>query len=215
VGFSFGNTKVCERSSKVDAVSDPPASENQNTPYANTLVTELLPDEVAQITAVFDQIGVSHFLEQNPFLALEFLPNVVLDGREVNGWYDYKQRSSAISLSKEQDDFGQPLNWGQVGSVSTVAKSVPDAIQRTLVHELGHHVHRTLGAIDSGQFGTTLRMVRTNAVSNYAKIDALEYFAESFSAYVFHRTELIFYDEFGYGMIERALKCLGLEVIEL
>jgi hypothetical protein len=59
-------------------------------------------------------------------------------------------------------------------------------------------------------------MPRTNAISEYAKIQARpeEYFAETFAAWVLYRVELSVNDELGYGMMQRALETLGVEVQE-
>jgi hypothetical protein len=183
--------------------------------YADVLVTELSPESVSQITEVFNRMGISDWLEQNPFSSLEFSRVIMDEGEEVSGWYEFATLKVAVALSKNQSEYEQELIWGQMSKVSTAAATPEEAVQRTLVHELGHHIHRKLGDIDPMQFNIIFRGVGSNAVSNYAKTRGSEYFAESFSAYTFHRTELFFHDQLGYDMMERVLKALGIEVAEL
>ncbi len=59
-----------------------------------------------------------------------------------------------------------------------------------------------------------MQAIKTNGVSNYAKSAEVEYFAETFVAWILYRTELAVNDELGYGMIQRALKALVIEVKE-
>lgn len=160
-------------------------------------------------------MGVSNFLERNPFSALEFWPTVVLEGKEVGAWYNYTTKSSAIALTKAQDEYGQELVWGRISKVSAVAHTPAVAIQRTLVHEFGHHIHRILDTVNPDQYIQTHLIPRSNSVSQYGMFNPREYFAETFSAHTFHRTELLVYDQFGYGMMERVLRSLDLEVAEL
>ena len=82
----------------------------------------------------------------------------------------------------------------------------------TLVHELGHHIPNMLGIADRAYFDVTLRLVFLQGGTNCAKLNNLEYFAESFALYVYYPTELLIQDFQGYGMIEKTLKILGLEV---
>jgi hypothetical protein len=199
----------------VGAVSDIRAAEIGDTRFADTLVTELLPESVSQITEIFDRMGVAGWLEQNPFSSLEFSPSITIGTREYGGWYDFPTQSAAIALSKTPDEYGQELIWGKISKLGVAAATPDEAVQRTLVHELGHHIHKKLGNMDSRAFNMIVRAVTSNGGSHYSRKNGLEYFAESFSAYTFHRTELIFHDQLGYDMIERALKTLGIEVAEL
>jgi hypothetical protein len=198
----------------VGGVSDPRAEEIPHTPYANTLETALSQTEVSQILEVFERMGVSLFLERNPFSSLELSPTVIFEDREVGGLYDFEKKVACVALTKAEDEYGQEFVWGRISKLSAAATTSQDAVQRTLVHEFGHHIHRMIGDISPLNFVMIARAISSNGVSSYARRNGMEYFAESFSAYTFHRTEFIVHDQLGYDMIERALHVLGIEVTE-
>jgi hypothetical protein len=202
-------------SSTVGAVRDAQEPKIGITPYADVLFSELPWENIAQITEIFKRIGVAGWLEQNPFSSLEFSRVVVNEGEEVGGWYDYAKKSAAIALTKAQDEYGKECVWGRISKLSAAATTPEEAVQRTLVHELGHHIHKKLGEVDPEQFLGTHITPRSNSGSRYGMVNPREYFAETLVAYVFHRTELYVDDQLGYGMMARALKRFGLEVAEL
>jgi hypothetical protein len=109
------------------------------------------------------------------------------------------------------------MGWGRTFALSGVAKTAFEAVQKTLVHELGHHLHQKLSEVDFFRFQLTFKVIRSNAASVYAKtrFNPEEYFAETFVAWVFHRTDLIIFDELGYAMMQTALQVIGVEVHEL
>ena len=129
--------------------------------------------------------------------------------------YSYQDKIAQICVTR--DDYGQEFEWGKIDKVSNTAKTLLQAIIFTFLHELGHHIHAALRDIDKFRFGMTLRVIRTNAISNYAKspLLQLEYFAETFAAWVLYRAELRLKDQFGYAMIAAALAVLELEIKEL
>jgi hypothetical protein len=110
------------RSSTVGAVRNP------HIPYADVLVTELSPEGVSQITEVFNRMGMSDWLEQNPFSSLEFSAKVFFDGREVGGLYDYEARMASVSLSKSPDEYGQEFVWGKISKVSAVSNTPEEEV---------------------------------------------------------------------------------------
>lgn len=71
----------------------------------------------------------------------------------------------------------------------------PDGQARTLVHELGHHVHLTVLGEASPHDAEARRLhasavARQDAVSKYALVNHKEYFAEVHTAYVWRNAEL-------------------------
>jgi hypothetical protein len=148
---------------------------------------------------------------------LHFKPQVFLGEIEVYGLYSYLERSAEISITREKSSFGQTLIWGAIDKLSYAAPNALSAVRYTMLHELGHHLHNNLRDMDSFQFALTIRAIRSDGVSNYAKKLAapIEYFAENFLAWVVCRKALFQNDKFAYAMIEKALQTLELEVGEL
>jgi hypothetical protein len=187
-----------------------------NTPFAKSIESILDERETYRLLNIVKQIGLAAWLEQNPFHKLEFLSKVFLYEQEVHGVYSYKNQIAIIGTSRDSFDYGHDLNWGKISKLSLTSKTVFQSVQFTFLHELGHHLHAFLYLQQPIEFDMSMRMVRTNAVSQYAKTPnrRVEYFAETFVAWVLYRTELLIFDEFGYGMMQRALRTLLLEVGE-
>ncbi len=184
--------------------------------FAETIESVLNELETQAILEILIKIEISHWLEQNPFKHLAFVKKAYLNQTEVNGWYSYETRVCEVSTSRSKHEYTQNLNWGKTDKLSQTARTEQEAIQFTLLHETGHHIHAILQERNLLMYNLTLRATRTNAVSNYAKtpLRPREYFAETFVAWVLYRTELLVHDGLGYGIIERALKALALKVGE-
>lgn len=184
--------------------------------FAEIFVYPESRETIFEITAIFEEIGVDQWLTERPFIQLQFVNRCFLNDREVSGWYSYQHQTAEIALDRSFDCYGQPLEWGKIQVVSYVSDTLLQATQKTLTHELGHHIHMALRELDLSMFRQTMTTVRTDAISQYAKTISKpeEYFAETFVAWIFHRTELMEYDKLGYAMMERALKMLKLEVGE-
>lgn len=186
-------------------------------PFAVVLESVLDQAQTLAVLDIFVQIGVAAWLEKHPIRRLGFQTQIVYQGRVLQGVYSYKDNTMEIAVTRAASSYGQTLEWGKTDKVSNTALTLHQAMQFTLLHELGHHLHAALLEYDRFEFAMTLRAVRTNAVSNYAKtpLEPIEYFAETFVAWVLYRTELLIYDNLGYGMIQRALKILALELEEI
>jgi hypothetical protein len=209
----------------VGAVSDPPldptaipnevtdtVAEIRSTPYARGIVTHLSQEQVDRITQVLEDIGAAQWLKANPFTQLELERQVMLNEVPVNGVYAYQTQIAQVATSRNSADYGHHFEWQGVFSVSSTAQTPLEAVQKTLVHELGHHVHSILGAIHQEEFEATLAMPFLFAGTQYGAKRAIEYFPECFSLFIFYPTELLVRDPGGYVMIEKALDLVGLEV---
>jgi hypothetical protein len=186
------------------------------TPFTENLETVLDDAQTQAILEVFDKIEISQWLAQNPFKKLALVERSYVFNTEVRGWYDYVTREAEISATRDTGEWGQRLEWGKVQKLSQTGRTILEAVQFTGIHELGHHIHAELNQKNPLQFKLSLKMPQTNGISEYAKTPrrSEEYFAETFAAWVLYRVELSVNDELGYGMIERALKALGIEVKE-
>jgi hypothetical protein len=189
------------------------AAEIPSTPYARVLETHAGQDYIDRLTRIFEDIGAAQWLERNPLSCLE-LTQTVLDEfkEEVNGMYSFKSSAMQVATTRSKSEYGQLFEWGSVYSVSSTGELPIDAVQRTLIHELGHHIHKVLLELNPELFDRTVKVAAILGGTRYAKTHWREYFAENFALYVFYPTELLVKDEAGYGMMEQALSAVGLEV---
>lgn len=174
-----------------------------------------------QILGALDEAGALDFLARNPLRELIITPTI--STRNANGTYVMFGRTAGtldVRTKRAKDSFGKTMDPGVVWSVSNCAKDETSAIRRTLVHELGHHVHRSLGAagdqiIRDAYFATVQEIVANGGKSNlaltqYALKNRLEYFSECFAAYVFERPALAAHDPVGLAMVEAVRKLGGM-----
>ncbi len=189
-----------------------------NSPFANQIESGLRDDEVNAILEIFNRIGMRDWLQNNPFQKLKIEPYIFLwlgEKRiEVHGVYDFETKKASVATIRDSDSYAQALIWGKTDKLNHTGRTALEAVQFTALHELGHHVHGFLRDSNGLEFGSTQKLPRTNAVSNYAKSVYTEYFAETFVAWILYRTELFVNDFLGYGMMLRALDALGIEVTE-
>jgi hypothetical protein len=172
-------------------------------------------EELQELLKIPEQIGLLKFLEQHPLNGLYFANDILVNAREVNGAYLFSTQEASINLTRTSKDFGQVYQKQQFWSISTLASNQHSAIQRTFVHELGHHIHQTLRRLDLSLFRFTMMIPMSDSISHYGLGNPLEHFAESFAAYVFQRAELVVDDSFGYAMIRKVLERFELELKEL
>jgi hypothetical protein len=183
--------------------------------FTEHIESELPDPQLRALLQIPEQIGLLDFLIQYPLRTIRFEHNIVFDGREVNGVYEFLTREASVNLSRQAFEYSQLYQKQKFSSISVLAVTADLAIARTLVHELGHHVHCILRELDLSLFRTTMMTPRSDSLSQYGLMNSLEYFAESFAAYVFQRIELLIDDPFGHATIERVLARLSLEIKEL
>jgi hypothetical protein len=189
------------------------AAEIPSTPYAKQIATHLGQDHIDRLTQIFVDIGVAQWLEQYPFSRLELTRTVFDHQRQaVNGLYSFKSTVLQIATQRSKNEFGKVFEWGRVHSVSSTGELQRDAVQRTLIHELGHHIHKVLLDEHPELFDITAKMLPIFGGTAYAKSSWREYFPETFALYVFFGNELALKDPAGYGIMEQVLKAVGLEV---
>lgn len=160
-----------------------------------------------EVLSIIDKVGLLGFLEKKP---LESLKLAKLK-RNINGSYEWGARTKGRLLvhSERENSHGESLVPGKIWSVSKAGVSAVEAMQRTLVHELGHHVHIAYRI----QVDMLIRKAfarSTSRITRYANWDHQEYFAESFAAYSFARDTLKNHDPNGFAMVESVRKMLGL-----
>jgi hypothetical protein len=146
------------------------------------------------------------FLERHPLGKLEISGR--LPQPEWNGAYDPPSADITINAYRAATSYGHEFIPAGLKTVSEAGGNLVEAMQRSLYHEIGHHVLEVAEAVDPGtidEIRKLLRSGRAMPVSKRAGQRAIEYFAESFSAYRFEHT-LACKDPEGYDMVEVILR---------
>jgi RHS repeat-associated protein len=142
--------------------------------------------------------GLEEYLRKNPLREVEYIQGALLTedyrGRLVrsNGEYFPGLANVALSMDRPPSTYGDSFANGRPESIGSCGVGSVDAIQRTATHELGHHVREKIGGTMRTEL-ETLWQQETEAgrhITDYAGSSYEEYFAESFTAYHYHPTEL-------------------------
>jgi hypothetical protein len=125
-----------------------------------------------------------------------------------NGSYWPAAGDLTVNPFRPPGSYGKEFHNPALKSVSEAGRTLPEAMQRSLYHELGHHILNVAGPEVRNQVTRLFRSGRTFPISQRAKIRAVEYFSESFAAY---RFEDCFADKDpeGYHMVEAILRLVG------
>lgn len=152
--------------------------------------------------------GLMEFLRHEPLASIEFL--VI----PANGRYFWPSKRLQVKADRAAHSYGEHFIAGKVWSVSSAGRTRLDAIRRSLVHELGHHVLLRGDSAIHGLAQQAYSASRGRRISLYADEDWIEYFCETFTAYAFHRAALRKHDPHGHGMMQKVEEVLHAQVIQ-
>jgi SPP1 gp7 family putative phage head morphogenesis protein len=168
-------------------------------------------NEAAALGALADN-GMLPYLEKQPLEGLALKRKLA---RGVAGQYSQSGKVVAVQGARDAHTFGQTFEAGKSWSVSSAAKTAIEATQRTLIHEVAHHIH--LGTTQTGRdmdVGFAIEDAwldpKKKPITEYAAVNPTEYFAESFAAFKFHRAEFREHDPVGFTMVEKVLALRGI-----
>jgi hypothetical protein len=122
-----------------------------------------------------------------------------------NGFYRPVSGDLVVNSFRSPDSYGREFCPAEIKSVSEAGRTLTEAMQRSLYHELGHHILDLAGSEVRSQIARLLGSGRAFPISERAKIRAVEYFSESFAAYRFEDS-FADKDPEGYHIVEAILR---------
>jgi SPP1 gp7 family putative phage head morphogenesis protein len=183
---------------------------DEGTHIQTLVVSNKWKKRLPEITAPLASIpGVAEYLEKHPVPRLE----VVSSLRNAGGDYLPSTRRIRLSVKKGTLDLrGETLVPGETFTISRCAKTETERVARTFTHETGHfiHMHDFDPKVDAVVKKAWLDPGRKPLTRYASEYDPREYFAESFSAYTFHREVLKEHDPVGFTMVEDVLRLRGI-----
>jgi SPP1 gp7 family putative phage head morphogenesis protein len=163
---------------------------------------------IALTGEVFGTAAVTRWLGDHG-IVIELHPDLIGPRRTI-GEYDHDHRALRLSPFYEQTtgSFSATSRYVDHG-----ASSASEAIERIAVHELGHAVHAHLSERHLEQIEDLFAaaMQSNSTVSQYAKTEVREYFAESFAAYLFEPNALASVDPQIYDLLRTIMESEGLQ----
>jgi hypothetical protein len=121
------------------------------------------------------------------------------------GFYDANSRDLVVNSARSPETYGKEFHPPELASVSAAGSNLVEAMQRSLYHEIGHHILENLPAQILDRIATQSRSRRAAPVSIRARGNPLDYFSETFSAYRFEDS-LADRDPTGYDIVEAILR---------
>ena len=167
-----------------------------------------LPEQPTReiLQALCEDPKLLSFLKRRPLGRLEFSDR--LPASNWNGEYDRSTGDIVVNAFRAPDTYGEEFVSPELASVSGAGRNLVEAMQRSLYHEIGHHVLEVAGPEAEHQVARLLRSGRVFPVSTRATRRGAEYFSETFSAYRFEDS-LADKDPEGYYMVEAILGLVG------
>lgn len=167
-----------------------------------------LPEQPTRVVlqALREDSKVLNILARRELGRLEFSGQ--LPAPDWNGSYDRLTRDLVVNAFRPPETYGKELAASELASVSEAGASLVEAMQRSLYHEIGHHILEMAGPEAEQQAARLLRSGRAFPISMRAKQRGAEYFSETFSAYRFEDA-FANKDPEGYHMIEAILRTVG------
>lgn len=158
--------------------------------------------------------GLLGLLEKHPIERLEFPSELADEFGEYLGEYEPVSRTVRLNAGRGPGTYGQPFMPGRMHTVSESSPSLAQALQRSFVHELGHHL-LALAARRLGSAEPEERLRRALALGRPVSLRAgtgwKEYFCETQVAIVFHRVATLDYDPVGVRELVRLRELLEVE----
>jgi SPP1 gp7 family putative phage head morphogenesis protein len=150
---------------------------------------------------------IDGFLKKYPFGDVVFTDVVVKLGTGYSrGWYNRADKSITLLERWPKGSFGIAFEPGKCKLVAELGADQVEVLKRTFVHELAHHVHRSLGSEFAGELYEAHSAAADKAISIAAATSTNEYFAETLTAYRFEPAVLQEIDPKGYDLVERILR---------
>lgn len=163
---------------------------------------ELNQREQQSVLRGIQSAGLLDFLRREPLGDIEFksIPD--------SGRYFWPSRRLQINTNRVPDSYGEAFDPDHHWSISALGGNRLDAMRRSLVHELGHHLLWIGGHDVQSLASQAFSQNAGQRISLYANMDWSEYFCETLAAYAFHRAALRKRDPIGYGTIVKVREVL-------
>lgn len=142
----------------------------------------------------------------------------VLQDSKSSGVYDRNTNSIQVKGTRPEGSWGKEYTPGEVHAMSQCAPTHDEAIARTLLHEIGHHLFHqdeslkaaAQAAYDAHPRDSTGRF-DPRGFSKYAEKSASEYMSEALVAYTYHREALAKYAPQAHALAAKFVETRGLK----
>lgn len=177
-----------------------------------------------------NKAGLHGALAAHPLSKLAIVKAVTVRGEKSASAGVYNKATGVIQVRGDRPpgSWGKPFEPGSTWSMSHCAPTHDEAIARTTLHEIGHHLFHQDKALQAAAVkayeshprttvgnsprGHTVTQFAKPGFSRYAEKSASEYMSEALCAYVYNRAALKKYDPAAHALAEKMVSLRGLKV---
>lgn len=174
----------------------------------------LTKTDTKRILRAINKAGADQFLRDHPLERIEFASELLDEEIDTLGIYRRRKNGMAniaLNVSRPSTSYGQKQSVDTLPeTISSLGKTNIEALRRSLIHELGHHLIST--RIKSTDLESAIMIARKRGGRVSLRADARnwqEYFCECFVAHTFERDLLLTTDPDGFAMIKVIRERLG------
>jgi hypothetical protein len=175
--------------------------------HAQNITTTLSKKRTRAILRVLNAAGLEEYLKHFPLGQIGF---VVFEDPTLMAFYSPSTKTLLVNSQRANNTFGTTFAAGRTETVSAGAATKDEALARSLLHEMGHHLFYS--SIFSTNLESEIRQAFETAkpISIRASRNWQEWLSECFTAFHFENLALQKHDPVGYAMIEQVRKELKL-----
>jgi len=169
--------------------------------HYRAISSDLSQQKTGEVLSALNRPEVLDFLKANPIDKI----TISRSGGKQSGEYDWRHKTVAINSARKLGvQYGAEFHPGKSPTLSAATSDRLESMRRTLLQETAHHIENSVPGISKivrAAFASSSK----SPITRYAGVNAEEYFAESFVAYMIDRKMLADYDLNGSRMVEQAL----------
>ena len=199
-----------------DVPSEGPWRERKDVPALGDVASTLTLEHEEAVLRGIEKAGMMPALKRAPLKGVTYRDELVVNaGSGATAHYKEDTQRVQVRTRRTPDEWGQPFVPGTVKAVSRAGATLLEAIERSTVHEAAHHLHVFAGK-DIPEVNAAINAAYNDALDHHgfisigSRLNADEYFAETFVASVYHPAELLRLDPSGFEMVSRVRMLLGI-----
>jgi hypothetical protein len=128
-----------------------------------------------------------------------------LGDKQHPAWYDSHAQSVSINSARKLGvHFGEGFSPGRTWNMSAATRDNVESMRRSLLQETAHHIEASIPGVKEA-VAKAWANPNKNPITQYARQEPGEYFAESLIAYMVERNALTEHDPIGVRMVEQAI----------
>ena len=170
--------------------------------HYKAVASDLSREKTGQVLSALNRREVLDVLRGNP---IEKIAIGRSGGKQISGEYDWRRKTIVINSARKLGvQYGAEFQPGRTYSMSAATSDKMESLRRTLLQETAHHIENSVQGVSK-----VVRVAFANPakepITQYAGVNAEEYFAESFVTYMVDPKALDDHDPIGSRMIVQAL----------